>query len=50
MCARRDLIFTITVNPPIYNSVLRDLGINPFTPLERYKAYGDLKYLKISIN
>lgn len=37
------------VNPPVYRGVVRDLNINPLTPLERYHAYAGLRDLRIDI-
>lgn len=36
--------------PPICAQTMRDLNINPFTPIECYRAYGDLAFLPIYIN
>lgn len=38
------------MNPPIYRQLVAELGINPFTPLEHYQAYGILRDLVIDIN
>lgn len=37
-------------NPPIYRQVMQNLCINPFTPLERYRAYSELWFLVIDVN
>lgn len=41
--------FTIKLNPPIYKSVMRDLGIDPLAPFHGYRAYQDLARLEINI-
>lgn len=35
---------------PLWARTIRDLDTNPWTAIEQYRAYGDLKFLPIRIN